>query len=89
MKGIKTSTPLACARTPTIKGRTAAPPPPNAAQDPIALTWRCFGKSFVVTTTTAGNNGPKKNPCRDTAIAPAKKFGTKYRMRQNAISSEI
>lgn len=71
MNGIKTSTPFACARTPTIKGRTAAPAPPNAAANPIALTCRCFGNSFVVTTTTPGNKGPRKNPWKDTAMAPA------------------
>lgn len=71
VNGIRTRTPLACASTPTINGRTAAPQPPKAAANPMALTCKCFGKSFVVTTTTAGNNGPRKNPCRDIATAPA------------------
>lgn len=71
MKGWRTSTPRACARAPTTKGRTAAPPPPNAAANPMALTCCDFGRSLVATTTTAGKKGPRKKPWRETATAEA------------------
>lgn len=71
IKGWRTLTPLDCAIAPTANGSTAAPPPPNAAANPIELTWRCRGNSFVVITTTAGKSGPRKNPCSDTATAEA------------------
>lgn len=38
MNGCSTLTPLDWAMAPTAKGRTAAPPPPNAAANPIELT---------------------------------------------------
>lgn len=71
IKGWRTFTPFDCAIAPTANGRTAAPPPPNAAANPIELTWRCRGRSLVVMTTTAGKRGPRKNPWRATATAEA------------------
>lgn len=71
IKGWRTFTPFDCAIAPTANGRTAAPPPPNAAANPIELTWRCRGRSLVVMTTAAGKRGPRKNPWRATATAEA------------------
>lgn len=67
--GCNTLTPFAWAITPVTNGKIAAPDPPNAAANPIPLTWRCRGSSFVQATTAAGNKGPRKKPCRDTATA--------------------
>lgn len=62
INGWSTFTPFDWAIAPTANGSTAAPPPPKAAANPIELTCKCRGKSFVVTTTTAGNSGPRKKP---------------------------
>lgn len=49
MKGLKTCTPFTCAAAPTANGRIAAPVPPIAVAKPIALTCRCWGRSFAQT----------------------------------------
>lgn len=71
INGWRTFTPLAWAIAPTANGSTAAPPPPNAAANPIELTCRCRGRSLVVIITTAGKRGPRKNPWNATATADA------------------
>lgn len=76
MIGWRTWTPLACAMAPTANGRTAAPPPPNAAAKPMALTCRFLGSSFVATTMAAGNKGPRKNPRKALKMALEMKLGT-------------
>lgn len=53
-----------------------APPPPKAAAKPMVATCRCAGSSFVVATTTAGNNGPRQNPTKPTAIEETVNDGT-------------
>jgi hypothetical protein len=67
--GCNTFTPFACAIAPTIKGNTAPPVPPKAVANPIALTCKCTGSSFVLITIPAGNKGPKKKPRNATATA--------------------
>lgn len=67
--GCKTCTPLACANAPTAKGKIAPPLPPKAAAKPMADTCKCLGSNLVITTTAAGNSGPKKKPCSETATA--------------------
>lgn len=74
--GCNTCTPAFCAMAPTAKGKTQAPPPPKAAENPIAGTCICFGKSLVNATTAAGNSGPRKKPTKATAIEPPINEGT-------------
>ncbi len=74
--GCNTCTPALWAMAPTPKGKTAAPPPPNAAAKPMAGTCICFGRSLVTATTAAGNNGPRKKPTNATAIDPPTNEGT-------------
>lgn len=80
MMGCKTLTPFDCAMAPTAKGKIAPPDPPRAVANPIAVTWRCCGSSFVHMMTDAGNRGPKTNPRNATAITETTKDGTSQKI---------
>lgn len=74
INGCSTFTPLACASTPTAKGRIAAPLPPKAATNPIEVTCRCRGRSFVIITTAPGKRGPERSLAK-TLPRPMHKIG--------------
>lgn len=82
--GCKTFTPFVCAIAPTINGKTAPPVPPKAVANPIALTCKCTGSSFVLITIPAGNKGPKKKPRKATATADTTNWGTSQKISSSA-----
>lgn len=84
--GCKTCTPFASAIAPTANGKRAAPPPPKAAANPIALTCSLCGKSLVATTIAAGNNGPRKNPNHPAKTALEIKYGINQKHNSNAMA---
>jgi len=84
--GIRTCTPAFCAIAPTANGKTAAPPPPTAAANPIAETCKCLGRRAVAATMAPGNRGARQRPSRETKTAEARKEGTSQKRRWNVMA---